>query len=88
MTALAGAVLSRRMSVGSIAAAVAFPVMFFFVKPDYLIWSVCLAVIVLWRHRANIVRLAKGEEPPMSFSKKKDKSSAGAGTGGEHKKGE
>ena len=88
VTALAGAVLSRRMSVGSIAAAVAFPVMFFFVKPDYLIWSVCLAVIVLWRHRANIVRLAKGEEPPMSFSKKKDKSSAGAGTCGEHKKGE
>ncbi len=71
VTALAGAALSRRMSVGSIAAAVIFPVMFFFVKPDYLIWSICLAVIVLWRHRANIVRLAKGEEPPMSFSKKK-----------------
>ena len=88
MTALAGAALSRRMSVGSIAAAVVFPIMFFFVKPDYFIWSVCLAVIVLWRHRANIVRLAKGEEPPMSFSKKKDKDSAGAGTDGEHKKGE
>ena len=88
VTALAGAALSRRMSVGSIAAAVVFPIMFFFVKPDYFIWSVCLAVIVLWRHRANIVRLAKGEEPPMSFSKKKDKDSAGAGTNGEHKKGE
>lgn len=88
VTALAGAALSRRMSVGSIAAAVVFPIMFFFIKPDYFIWSVCLAVIVLWRHRANIVRLAKGEEPPMSFSKKKDKDSAGAGTNGEHKKGE
>ena len=62
--------------------------MFFFVKPDYLIWSVCLAVIVLWRHRANIVRLVKGEEPPMSFSKKKDRGSADAGSDGEHKKGE
>ena len=87
-TALAGALISRRMSVGSIAAAVAFPIMFFFVKPDYLIWSVCLAVIVLWRHRANIVRLVKGEEPPMSFSKKKDRGSADAGSDGEHKKGE
>ena len=87
-TALAGALISRRMSVGSIAAAVAFPIMFFFVKPYYLIWSVCLAVIVLWRHRANIVRLVKGEEPPMSFSKKKDRGSADAGSDGEHKKGE
>lgn len=69
--AIAGAAISRRMSVGSIAAAVLFPVMFFFIKQDYFIWSVCLAVIVLWRHRANIIRLAKGEEPAMSFSKKK-----------------
>lgn len=69
--AIAGAAISRRMSVGSIAAAVLFPVIFFFIKQDYFIWSVCLAVIVLWRHRANIIRLAKGEEPAMSFSKKK-----------------
>ena len=47
-----------------------------------------IAAMAFWRHRANIVRLANGEEPPMSFSKKKDKDSAGAGTNGEHKKGE
>lgn len=88
--ALGGAALSRRMSVGSIAAAVIFPIMFFFIKPDYLIWSICLAIIVLWRHRANIIRLAKGEEPPMSFSKKKsaDNADAAGSAGGSDKKGE
>lgn len=70
-TALIGAAVSCRMSVGSIAAAVALPVSMYFAAPDYLIWSLCLAVIVIWRHRANIVRLAKGEEPKMSFGSKK-----------------
>lgn len=71
VTALAGAVISRRMSVGSIAAAIALPTSVYFVAQDYFIWSLCLAVIVIWRHRANIVRLVKGEEPKMSFGSKK-----------------
>lgn len=78
--ALIGAALSRRMSVGSIAAAIILPVTFFITRPDYFIWSVCLALIVLWRHRSNIIRLIHGEEPPMSFT---HKSSADSGADGE-----
>lgn len=69
--ALAGAALSKRMSVGSIAAAAALPVSMFFTAREYFVWSLCLATVVIWRHRSNLGRLIRGEEPPMSFSKKK-----------------
>lgn len=69
--ALAGAALSRRMSVGSVAAAVILPAAMYFTASSYTVWALCLALIVLWRHRTNIVRLIRGDEPPMNFSKKK-----------------
>lgn len=70
--ALGGAAITRRMSVGSITAALALPVSMFFIDRAYLVWSVCLMAIVLWRHRSNIVRIIHGQEPKMSFSKKKE----------------
>ena len=83
--ALLGAAISRRMSVGSITAAIAFPVSIFFLQPDYLIWSICLAAIVIFRHHSNIARLIKGEEPAMSFSKKSEASSENESSEGQGK---
>ncbi len=79
--ALVGVLISKRMSVGSIAAAVSFPiaVYIFITRSDIaaqweMIWSALLAVLVIWRHRSNIGRLVKGEEPPLSvLSRNKNK---------------
>ena len=56
---------------GSAAAALILPAAMYFTASSYTVWALCLALIVLWRHRTNIVRLIRGEEPPMNFSKKK-----------------
>lgn len=64
-------VITRRVSCGSIAAAVSLPVFMAVFDSTYFIWSLAVALIVLWRHRTNIVRLVRGEEPPVSFSGKK-----------------
>ena len=64
-------ILTRRVSCGSIAAAVSLPVFMAVFHSAYLVWALAVTLIVLWRHRSNIVRLARGEEPPVSFSGKK-----------------
>ena len=40
---------------------------------DFLIFGTIVAVIVLIKHRQNIKRIFKGEEPKMSIFEKKDK---------------
>ncbi len=70
--------LTRMVSVGSIAAAVLFPVLVLFINQNYLvpannwsylIYSIILAVIVIFNHRTNIKRLLAGEENKLSFKK-------------------
>jgi glycerol-3-phosphate acyltransferase PlsY len=66
----------RYVSLGSIAAAAAIPLLV------YLLWaphfappvsvtliSLVIAALVVYQHRGNIARLARGEEPKFSFSK-------------------
>ena len=70
--------LTRMVSVGSIAAAVLFPVLVIFINQNYLvsasnwsylIYSIILAVLIIFNHRANIKRLLAGEENKLSFKK-------------------
>ena len=61
--------LTQRMSVGSIMGAVSFPLLAYFMEPGFLIPGFIMAVIVAVKHRANIGRLMRGEEPKMSFKK-------------------
>ena len=61
--------LSRRVSAGSVAAAAVFPFAAALYDQNLLIWSAFLSVIILFKHRANIKRLFKGEEPKLSFKK-------------------
>ena len=70
--------LTRMVSVGSIAAAILFPVLVLFINQNYLvpannwsylIYSIILAVIVIFNHRSNIKRLLAGEENKISFKK-------------------
>lgn len=62
-------VISRRMSAGSVVGAILFPFIACYFDRSYLYWALALAAIVLFKHRANIVRLLKGEEPKLSFKK-------------------
>ncbi len=74
-------VLTQMVSVGSCGAAVLFPVLTLFINDSYtvltedktgttyFIYSVILAVIVLYNHRSNIKRLLNGTENKISFKK-------------------
>ncbi len=70
--------LTRMVSVGSIAAAILFPVLVLFINQNYLVeannwsylvFSIILAALVIFNHRANIKRLLSGEENKISFKK-------------------
>ncbi len=74
--------LTRMVSLGSCAAAVLFPVLTLFINQHYtvltegkngnvyFVYSVILAIIVLYNHRENIKRILSGTENKLSFSKK------------------
>ncbi len=70
--------LTRMVSLGSVSAAILYPVLvicqvgpqYFLVPGNYIIFSILLAAIVLFNHRANIKRMLEGTENRISFSKK------------------
>ena len=74
--------LSRMVSLGSLAAAILFPILCMFTDEHYLvggkeahfayiIFGIILAIIVIYNHRENIKRLAEGTENKISFKKSK-----------------
>lgn len=62
--------ITKRMSVGSIIGAVSFPFLACSLEPGFMIPSMVIAAIVIIKHRANIGRLLRGEEPVMSIFEK------------------
>lgn len=76
--ALIGTAISKKMSVGSIAAAISYPflVLIYFTKTEirqFMPIAVILAVLILFNHRANIARLARGEESQLKVGSAKEK---------------
>lgn len=68
--------LTRYVSLGSVYAAVAFPIgTWFFVSQEsaVMVQALVLGGMIVWKHRENIQRLLKGEENKLSF-KRKEKS--------------
>ncbi len=72
--------LSRIVSLGSIGAAILFPILVLFIHTNfiveaksskYIVFSVILALIVIFNHRENIRKLADGTENKLEFSSKK-----------------
>ena len=65
--------LTQMVSVGSIAAAILYPVLTLFipqnyiVSGNYLIYSIVLAVIIVFNHRENVKRLLNGTENKISL---------------------
>lgn len=70
-------ILTKMVSVGSIGAAILFPVLTLFIRDNYIvaegtnyfIFSVILAIIVVFNHRENVKRLLSGKENKISFKK-------------------
>lgn len=68
--------VTKIVSIGSIAAAILFPVLVLFigdgfiVEGNYFVFSIILALIVIFNHRSNIKKLANGTENKLSFKKK------------------
>ena len=69
---------TRMVSVGSLAAAVLFPVLVilmpkvnYLVEGDHIVFAIILALIVIFNHRSNIKRLIAGNENKISFKKNK-----------------
>ena len=69
--ALAVIALTRRVSAGALTAVTAFPLFMYAMRPAYILPSVAIAVILWVKHRHNVARLAKGEEPRLSFKTNK-----------------
>ena len=68
--AVLGFVTARRVSVGSLLAALSLPFLAWLYMPDYILVFTAMAIIVLIKHRSNLMRLIKGEEPKISFKRK------------------
>ena len=68
---LAMLALVRISSVSGMSAALSAPIAALFIGPHAaLIASAIMALIVIWRHRSNIARLMRGEEPRVGASRK------------------
>ena len=68
-------ILTRMVSLGSISAAILFPVLTVFidecyiVEGNYIIFGIIMAIFILYNHRSNIKRLLNGTENKISFKK-------------------
>ena len=78
--ALAIIIFTKMVSMGSVGAAILFPILtpflkeHFIVKTDgisYLIFSIILAAIIAFNHRENIKRILNGTENKISFKKER-----------------
>ena len=70
--------LTKMVSMGSVGAAILFPVLVLFINTNfivsegsgYFVYSIILAFIVAFNHRSNIQRILIGTENKLSFKKK------------------
>ena len=68
-------ILTRMVSLGSISAAILFPVLTIFITDNYLVpgnyivFGILLAAFVVYNHRANVKRILTGTENKLSFKK-------------------
>lgn len=67
--------ITKMVSVGSLAAAILFPVLTIFIRDNYIVYGnyvvfgILMALIVIYNHRTNIKRLATGTENKINLKK-------------------
>ena len=62
--------VTRMVSAGSVSVAIVFPVLAYFMEPDFLFVGIAMAALLVYKHKGNIQRLIRGEENKLSFKKK------------------
>lgn len=65
--------ISKYVSLGSISGAILFVVLALVFRnnnTDFVVFAIMLAVLAIYMHRSNIVRLLEGRENKLNFSKK------------------
>ena len=70
--------LTKMVSMGSVGAAILFPILVLFINTNfivtegsgYFVYSIILALLVAFNHRSNIQRILNGTENKLSFKKK------------------
>jgi glycerol-3-phosphate acyltransferase PlsY len=65
--------LTRYVSLGSVTAAIACPFLCHWLEPGFVPYAVVMVLVLLFKHRSNLIRLAHGEENKLSFHKKDEK---------------
>ncbi len=64
-----GFILTKRVSVGSLAAAASLPFLALYYMKDYIAIFILMMAIVFLKHKDNIIRILKGNEPRTTFKK-------------------
>ena len=70
--------VTRMVSLGSISAAVLFPILTIFIQEhylvegNYLIFGIIMAIFIIFNHRTNVQRILSGTENKLSFKKKEE----------------
>lgn len=67
---VASVLITRKVSMGSVIAAVTFPFLCWKLEPDFIYIGTLMALIILFKHRSNIVRLIHHEEDSIHFRKR------------------
>lgn len=62
-----GFALTRKMSVGSLAAALAYPFLVWRLAPEYRYFAIAAAVFLILTHADNIKRIVRGEEKTLTI---------------------
>lgn len=68
---LATFILSRIISLASVMAALSFPLLTLLFRPSYpiILIGLLLSAFIILRHKSNIKRILKGQEPKLNFKK-------------------
>lgn len=65
--------VTRRMSIGSIAAVLSFPALIWYYDNEYFYFSIGIAAFLVLMHISNIIRLSRGEEKALTIGHKSRK---------------
>ncbi|MDD2217000.1 MAG: glycerol-3-phosphate 1-O-acyltransferase PlsY [Eubacteriales bacterium] len=61
--------ITKRMSAGSVLGAMSAPILAWMLTPQFLPGIFVMVLIIIYKHKSNIHRLLKGEEPKLNFKK-------------------
>ena len=66
-----GVLISKRMSFGSILGSVCFPVLTLFIDKDFFFEGCIMGILVIFKHKSNLIRLLNGTEPKIGEKTKR-----------------